>query len=198
MEQINKYKKMVIFFAGMTEAKPLINHSGIKFNMISDIEFKSEDKKIDIFITGIGKYKLIEFFEKKQLQKGDFTLYIKAGTCGILNNNISLLSTIVPCQVNIIEGQQILLKTYKQTAIFKLVTVDAPVTSAEQKTLLNGYDLVDMESYYIAQKVKSLMVICVGTDYADKIAITDFKKNIKLGSELIKQEILEIIGNLID
>lgn len=199
-------KNIIILFALKKEANSLLYQSGLKFEKLSGNEFfcKYNDYKISIYIIGIGK-KAKKTYDRININKD--CLIIKAGTCAILDNNIPLLTPIIPKYIgNIYQKINLdfllldekLHSKIKSIIIDKgLITLDKPLINKKKADEFynNNYAACDMEVFYLIEKYKGLpfIPILVGTDRGNKNSIILFLKNISKASEIIKDQIIRII-----
>ncbi len=195
-------KNILILFALKKEANSLLNHSGLKFEGLTKNKFfcKSNNYNITLCITGIGK-KAKKTFEYIDLK--DACLIIKAGSCAILDENISLLTPIIPKFIGYNDQKytvdiSLLNEKIKSIIIDKgLITLDKPLLNKKKadEYYKNNYAACDMETFYLIEKYNGtpFIPILVGTDRGDKKSILDFLKNITKASGIIKDQIIKII-----
>ncbi len=189
--------KTVVFFAGRSEADALLNHSGIKFNKVSGDCYIDSEGKIFIYITGIGVDAVNSFFKKHDLKIDNKNLYIKAGSCGIINRKFEIMTPLYPSSVSdaIETNRTIELQRDSKTGAdnIKLISTTQPINNEILRDQFGNYDLVDMESYTIAGLIPSIRIILVGTDLADSNSKIDFMMNIKNASDKLRDAILQMI-----
>lgn len=188
--------EIVIFFAGLFEAKELLYHS--KFKFIKETNFyKSEitGKIIKVFITGIGKGKTKSFLDKFELIN-KYSIYIKAGSCAILDDNIKILELIIPKSVKYknttIEINKIPIGKYSHKGV--LETLDKPLFDVQKKEKLfeTGTTFADMETFFFAeyfQEYLFLPLIC-GSDNGTNSGKFEFLLNIKKVSKILSDELI--------
>ena len=199
-------KTIIILFALIKEANSLLNQSILKFKLLAKNEFFCEynSYNIIVLITGIGKKSKKSH---KIINSNNNCLIIKAGTCAILDNNISLLTPIVPQFVGYdqkkinLEFSRFNLniqKKIKPMIINKgLLTIKKPLLNKKKaKTYYkNNFAACDMETFYLLEKYKEtpFIPLLVGTDRGNNTSIISFFKNLSKASEILKDQIIKII-----
>ncbi|MCK4798355.1 MAG: hypothetical protein KAT05_13320 [Spirochaetes bacterium] len=201
-------KTIIIFFSSIKEANALLYQSNLKFKKKNDIQYIClyKEYKIKVIITGIGK----DSINNLENEFSDIFFIIKAGTCAVIDNSLSLGIPIIPLFVGY-NGINIPLVLSKLPSSIKkrinkmiikkgLSTLDEPL-SAEDKAIIllqNDYAFADMETFFIIDKFKKYPVIpiLVCTDRGNKDAKKDFLKMITKASEVLKKVIINIIGDL--
>ncbi len=192
-------EKIIIFFSFMKEAKPLLFQSSVKFKKKSIIEYNSNFKNMQIvvYITGIGK-KSINTIANLNIR--DSFLFIKAGTCAVIDDNLDLLKPVIPrfvdyfdkrIMIDLDEKNSMLLSKYQ--ILNGLVTIDHFLNNYNESKELyeRNYSVVDMETFYILEKYKGCIPILIGTDRGDVSFKIDFLNNITEASKLLKNILVE-------
>jgi len=203
-------KKIIIFFALPNEANNFLYRSKIKFSKISSAAYNGEykDASIKVFITGVGKSAVENFFSNSSFDTEN-SIFIKAGTCAVLDDDFDILRRYVPLFIS--DGEEVIAIDKKAENYIK---DQKKITLAEKKVIslekaLNNKDLrqnyaktdgafVDMECYYVAQNLSGAVFIplLVGTDYGYGEVDSDFLNNLDAASKLLSESLIDIIENI--
>ncbi|MBP7551853.1 MAG: hypothetical protein KA885_00365 [Spirochaetes bacterium] len=203
-------KDIIIFFALPNEANSFLNHSKIKFSKISNIAYNSpyKDISIKVFITGVGKKAVEEFFSSSSFDSNS-SIFIKAGTCAVIDDNLDILKRYVPLLIS--DGSEVItidkkaenfIKERKNIALVgkKLISLEKALNSKDLRQRyanINGA-FVDMECYYVAQNLNGAIFIplLVGTDYGYGDVDNDFMSNLNNASKLLSESLIDVIENI--
>ncbi|HOF01437.1 MAG TPA: hypothetical protein PK385_04920 [Spirochaetota bacterium] len=203
-------KKIIIFFALPNEANSFLYRSKIKFSKISSVVYNSEykDVSIKVFITGVGKRAVENFFSNSSFDTEN-SIFIKAGTCAVLDDDLDILRRYVPLFIS--DGDEVITIDKKAENYIK---DQKKITLAEKKVIslekaLNNKDLrqnyaktdgafADMECYYVARNLNGAVFIplLVGTDYGYGEVYSDFLSNLDAASKLLSESLIDIIENI--
>lgn len=203
-------KYINIFFALPNEANCFLYRSKIKFTKISSNVYNTgyKDLSIKVFITGVGEKAVENFFSNSNFDSEN-SIFIKAGTCAVIDDDLDILKSYVPILIS--DGAEVITIDKKAENFikeFKKVTiVEKKVISLEKalknKDLRQDYAnqngaFVDMESFFIAQRLDCAIFIplLVGTDYGYGEVDNDFLSNLNDASKLLSQSLIEIIENI--
>lgn len=187
---------IVIFFSSLKEANALLNQSVLKF--IKEDSFYTsnyKDKKIVVYISGIGRVKTTDFLDNT-LIPANCRSY-KFGTCGITDPEIPLLKIVIPQYVSF-ENHEIKTQFEERLRDFyiesRLLTSETPIFDEEMAKNLcrKGYGLVDMESFFIMNRYKTIPVI-TGTDRCCKESKDIFFANLNKASFVLKNFLEKVI-----
>jgi hypothetical protein len=177
--------KTLILVPTMFEAKIL--DKDIEKNKIKNI-----NKNYDLIVCGIGKKSLKTI--KENLNYKNFILLGFAGNLKEKNLvgktfNISMVSN---------KYETLELKTFKNLKLksANILTSKTPINSKEKKEKLKNFDLVDMETFYLAKFLKSIKkdfyCIRVVSDNADTKEIKNYFLEIKKPNQKINPFILSL------
>lgn len=199
-------KNIIILFALKKEANSLLNQSILKFKSYSKNEFFCEynNYNITVLITGIGNKSKND---PRIINLNNNNLLIKAGTCAILDDNIPILTPIIPqfvgfdkkiIKLELSFPDSKVQNRVKLLVINKgLITVKKPLLNKKkgQEYLNKNFAACDMETFYLIEKYKNIPFIplLVGTDRGDKKSIISFIKSLSKASEILRDEIIKII-----
>ncbi len=209
---IKDIKEIVLIFACYKEANSLLYQSGITFKKIKPDYYIGDYKNLEIkiYICGIGYEYAASFLNHFELK--DHALIIKVGTCAVIDPSIQLLSPFIPKIVSH-EKESLNITEFKmfnsigkiiESEILdkKLLTIRLPLINREKAEELfgMGYSFVDMETFYIIDKLKNNMIfpLLIGTDKGDSNAKRDFLNNITKASERLKDSLILILKKIID
>lgn len=203
-------KYINIFFALPKEANCFLYRSKIKFTKISSNVFDTEykDLSIKVFITGVGKKAVEKYFSNSSFDT-DNSIFIKAGTCAVIDEDLDILKSYVPTLIS--DGVEVI--TIDKRAenfikeLKKVTIVEKKVISLEKalknKDLRQDYAnqngaFVDMESFYVAQRLDGAIFIplIVGTDFGYGEVDNDFLSNLNDASKLLSVSLFDIIENI--
>jgi len=179
--------KIIIFSASIKEVNAILYQTNIKFikngNLFSAI-YKSID--IQIYITGIGIDTIIFFhnFHIKNSENDSKNFYFKFGTCGVISN-IPLLNIVSP---NLIHYEDKCIKLNNSYSTNNsLMTVTKKLNSVFN---FSGIDLIDMETFFVVEKIKNVIPILVTTDYDNK---NEFINNLTKASSILKDFFIDLL-----
>jgi len=197
---------IVILCAIKKEAGALLFHSKYKFKKENSCYICNfNETKIRVFITGIGREKALKFAEKNSFDNALFI--IKAGACAVPANETELLKPLIPAfviyndetlKINFDNFPDSIKNRINDFTIPKgLVTVDKPLTGKKtgEEYLKKNISLVDMETFHLLKKYQNrpFLPLLIGTDRADKFTLTDFLKNLKKASEVLKETVINLL-----
>jgi len=185
----NKKTKIIIFSASIKEVNAILYQTNIKFIKNGNL-FSASYKSIviNIYITGIGADTIGFFhnFHIKNNENDSKNLYFKFGTCGVISN-IPLLSIVSP---NIIYYEDNLIKLNNSYSTNNsLITVTKKLDSAVSFGFSN-FDLIDMEMFFVAEKIKNVIPILVTTDYNNE---KEFFNNLTKASLILKDFFIDLL-----
>lgn len=190
-----------ILFALKVEANSLLHHSSLRFEMVTKRRFEAEynNTKINIIISGVGREQTINTLT--QLCPGVDSLIIKAGSCALLSNELQLFQGYLPPFVTDGKGLIALSPQVNGGTVSPnsgVFTVEKPLTDAalHAPLLEQGAAFVEMELYYIMEHFREhprKMALLVGSDRGDGAAFADFKANIKRVSDVLRDELMQIL-----
>ena len=154
-----------LFTAFESEVKPILNLSTMIsetiFNNIKIRTFDFDNRKINVLITGMGKKKT----QKILSAVADFIgngMIINIGTAGALNNKFQIGDWF---SVNKVFSDDKVIEI-ENCSVFhtaSILTSDSEITNEEIKQKHHkkySADLVDMESFYIAEFAKQKNILC--------------------------------------
>jgi len=184
-------KNIYLFTATLTEAKPLLRLSeNISENFINKIKiriFEFNEFKVHIIITGIGIKKTKNTLNAVADYVNNGTI-INIGVAGSLNNKLKIGEWRIINQLllSIDFNKKIELITDDDFNRSSIVTVEAGIENKDTRKKLGekfSADLVDMESFHIAdfakQKNLPCKIIKMVSDNADELTMQTFKKSLR-------------------
>ncbi len=210
MEKIKNSKIITLTFAHKLEYKGILGFTKIiqitnydKNIILMKLEYKN--KIIHLLQTGIGKHSTTKALDLYLSTYSPDIIY-NFGTAGAININLELFETVNVENIYLENNPQpILIPIFQKNdcKIVNLLTVEKPIISNDSNKTINGkikFDIVDMESYYIAKKAKEknilINIIKVISDNANDDTTDSFKQNINKCSkkliELIKTNWLSL------
>lgn len=155
--------------------------------------------EIALRYTGIGVKNLNAI--KEEIFTGGYDLVINAGFAGILNNDFQIFDVVLPYRyICASSGEVRELQSFSPVAkkwiTGSIVTTARPITSEYERQSLQkrfGADIVDMESYYLAdlawRKGIPFFSIKVLTDMANSTATADCFRNLKRAREILSDTV---------
>ncbi len=184
-------KNIYLFTATLTEAKPLLRLSeNISENFINKVKirtFEFNELKIHVIITGIGPQKTKRTLDAVADYINNGAI-INIGVAGSLNNKLKIGEWRIINQLllSIDFNKKIELITDDDFNAASILTSGSEITSEKIKQKHHkeySADLVDMESFYIAdfakQKNLPCKIIKMISDYADELTMQTFKKSLR-------------------
>jgi len=157
--------------------------------------------------TGVGVKNLRAI--KDEIFTGNYDLVINAGVAGILNDSFQIFDVVVPYRYIFTFGGKVRELQFPSPRVKKwktgcIVTTTRPITNERKRQNLRkrfGADIVDMESYYLADLTRERGIpfysIKVLTDRANSTAVVDCLRNLKKAREILSDTI-PIFINAID
>ena len=201
-------KNIYLFTATLTEAKPLLRLSeNISENFINKVKirtFEFNEFKIHVIITGIGPRKTKRTLDAVTDYINNGAI-INIGIAGSLNNKLKIGEWRIINQLllSIDFNKKIELITDDDFNAASILTSGSEITSEKIKQKHHkeySADLVDMESFYIAnfakQKNLPCKIIKMISDHADKK--TNSKSELKNALKIYNKEAANYFKKLID
>jgi len=193
---ISKVTKIVIFSASIKEVNAILYQTNIKFIKNGNI-FSTNYKSIyiQIYITGIGA-NTVDFFNHFNIgfninnEDNSEILYFKFGTCGVINGNIPLLNIVSP---NIIYYEDNFIKLNNiYSTNNSLITINKKSDFALDYNFAT-FDLIDMEMFFVVEKIKNVIPILITTDYNNE---KEFFCNLIKATSILKDFFIDLLNGM--